>query len=157
MRFLNFSSRNRKEILRDPLSLVFGIGFPVIMLALFSVLSNSIQGMPKEIFSISNFAPDMVVFGLSFITLFLGTLMANDRKSSFLARLFSSPLKERLCLGIPVPNGNNGYFAGYCMLYCIINFRLRIYTKDFPCTCCYYSSKSFVHFIRSVTWNFLFT
>ena len=66
MRFLNFSSRNRKEILRDPLSLVFGIGFPVIMLALFSVLSNSIQGMPKEIFSISNFAPDMVVFGLSF-------------------------------------------------------------------------------------------
>ena len=63
MRFLNFSSRNRKEILRDPLSLVFGIGFPVIMLALFSVLSNSIQGMPKEIFSISNFAPDMVVFG----------------------------------------------------------------------------------------------
>ena len=95
MRFLNFSSRNRKEMLRDPLSLVFGIGFPVIMLALFSVLSNSIQGMPKEIFSISNFAPDMVVFGLSFITLFLGTLMANDRKSSFLTRLFSSPLKKR--------------------------------------------------------------
>ncbi|MCX8129543.1 MAG: ABC transporter permease [Clostridia bacterium] len=92
MRFLAFATRNRKEILRDPLNLVFGIGFPVILILLIALLKKSIQGMPAELFPIQSFAPGMAVFGLSFISLFLGVLIASDRSSSFLMRVFASPL-----------------------------------------------------------------
>lgn len=91
MSFVAFASRNRKEILRDPLSMIFGIGFPVVLILLISFMKQSIPGM-SDIFAIENFAPGMAVFGLSFIALFSGMLMAGDRSSSYLMRLFSSPL-----------------------------------------------------------------
>jgi len=92
MRFLAFAERNRKEIMRDPLSLAFGIGFPVILILLISFMKQSIKGMPAELFAIDSFAPGMAVFGLSFITLFVGMLITNDRSNSFLMRVFASPL-----------------------------------------------------------------
>lgn len=92
MRLLAFSGRNSKEILRDPLSLVFGIGFPVILILLISLMKRSLDDMPVEVFGIESFAPGMAVFGLSFLALFLGMLISNDRNSSFLMRLFASPL-----------------------------------------------------------------
>ncbi|GAB6926220.1 ABC transporter permease [Paenibacillus sp. JCM 10914] len=87
-----FGVRNRKEILRDPLSMVFGLGFPVVLILLLTFMKQSIPGM-SEIFAIENFAPGMAVFGLSFIALFTGMLIAGDRSSSYLMRLFASPLK----------------------------------------------------------------
>jgi ABC-2 type transport system permease protein len=92
MNFMAFAARNRKEITRDPLSMVFGIGFPVVLILMISFMKQSIKDMPSALFSIESFAPGMAVFGLSFISLFLGMLIATDRNSSFLMRLFSSPL-----------------------------------------------------------------
>lgn len=92
MKAMAFARRNGKEILRDPLSMVFGIGFPVVLLLMISLMKRSIQDMPAEMFRIDTFAPGMAVFGLSFLSLFLGMLIANDRNSSFLTRLFASPL-----------------------------------------------------------------
>lgn len=92
MKMLAFAARNRKELLRDPLSLVFGIGFPVVLVALISLMNRSIPGM-ADVFEIENFAPGMAVFGMSFLSLFLGLLLANDRGSSFLTRLFASPMR----------------------------------------------------------------
>lgn len=92
MKCLAFADRNRKEFLRDPLTLIFGIGFPVILILLIALMKNSIQGMPDELFPMESFAPGMAVFGLSFLSLFLGTLISNDRNSSFLMRIFASPL-----------------------------------------------------------------
>ncbi len=92
MKYTAFSSRNAKEIIRDPLSILFGIGFPVILILLMQLMKASIKDMPPEMFQVADFAPGMAVFGLSFITLFLGLLIANDRNSSFLMRLFASPM-----------------------------------------------------------------
>lgn len=104
MRVLSFASRNRKEILRDPLSILFGVGFPVALMIGISMLMKSVKGMPADIFGIDKFAPSMVVFGFSFLSMFLGMLMANDRGSSFLARLFSTPLKSgEYILGYSLP------------------------------------------------------
>ena len=50
MRMLSFANRNRKEILRDPLSLIFGIGFPLILLLLMTWLKKSLPDMPTELF-----------------------------------------------------------------------------------------------------------
>jgi ABC-2 type transport system permease protein len=89
MKILAFSSRNRKEILRDPLSLVFCVGVPLVMLIILSFMQ---QNMPIEVYTIKNLAPGLAVFSFSFISLFSGMLIAKDRISSFLTRLFTSPM-----------------------------------------------------------------
>lgn len=91
MRYLVFSSRNQKEIIRDPLNIMFGIGFPIIILFIFSAIQKNIPD--NNVFNIDTLAPGVAVFGLSFISLFSGILIAKDRTSSFLMRLFASPLR----------------------------------------------------------------
>ncbi len=89
MKLLTFANRNLKEILRDPLNLAFGIGFPAVVLLLLSAIQANI---PVSLFEIDSLAPGITVFGLSFITLFSATLLAKDRESAFLQRLYTSPL-----------------------------------------------------------------
>ena len=90
MRMLTFAKRNAKEILRDPLNLGFGLGFPLVLLMLLSALQRNI---PVSLFEINTLTPGITVFGLSFMTLFSATLVAKDRESAFLQRLYTTPLK----------------------------------------------------------------
>lgn len=90
MRIFTFAKRNVMEILRDPLNLCFGLGFPLVLLVLLSTLQKNI---PVSLFEIDTLTPGITVFGLSFITLFSATLVAKDRESAFLQRLYTTPLK----------------------------------------------------------------
>jgi len=89
MRMITFAKRCAKEILRDPLNLGFGLGFPLILLVLLSSLQRSI---PVPLFEIDTLTPGITVFGLSFMTLFSATLVAKDRESALLQRLYTTPL-----------------------------------------------------------------
>ena len=89
MRLRAFSGRTMKEILRDPLNLGFGIGFPVILLLLLSAIQANI---PVSLFEIQRLAPGIAVFGLAFLTLFSATLVARDREIAFLSRLYTTPM-----------------------------------------------------------------
>ena len=89
MRLLTFAKRNLKEIIRDPLNLSFLFGFPIVLLLLLTAIQANI---PVEMFAIAHLAPGIAVFGLSFMTLFSATLIAKDRKSSFLHRLYTTPM-----------------------------------------------------------------
>lgn len=89
MKSFILAARNGKEILRDPLNLAFGIGFPLIILFLLSAIQANI---PVSLFVIDKLIPGIAVFGLSFISLFSGMLLAKDRSTSFLMRLFTAPL-----------------------------------------------------------------
>lgn len=89
MRMLPFAKRCAKEILRDPLTLGFGLGFPLVLLLLLSSLQANI---PVSLFEIDTLTPGITVFGLSFMTLFSATLVAKDRESAFLQRLYTTPL-----------------------------------------------------------------
>ena len=105
MRTLAFASRNTKEITRDIIPLFFGILFPLILLILLSAINNAI---PKEaemnLFRIQNLAPGISVFGLSFVALFSSLLISKDRSSSFIIRLFTSPVKaHEFILGYTLP------------------------------------------------------
>ena len=91
MRTLTFGKRCAKEILRDPLNLFFGLGFPIVLLLLLSAIQANI---PVSLFEIKSLAPGITVFGLSFMTLFSATLVARDRESALLQRLYTSPLKS---------------------------------------------------------------
>ena len=89
MRAMTFARRTAKEILRDPLTLFFGLGFPVVLLLLLSAIQANI---PVPMFEIQTLAPGMTVFGLSFITLFSATLISKDRESALLQRLYATPM-----------------------------------------------------------------
>ena len=90
MRGLIFARRVTKEILRDPLALVFGIGFPVVLLLMLYAIE---QNVPVEMFALSELTPGIAVFGLSFLALFSAQLIARDRTTSVLARLFTTPMR----------------------------------------------------------------
>jgi len=89
MRMLAFARRCAKEILRDPINLGFGLGFPLVLLLLLSSLQGNI---PVPLFEIHTLTPGITVFGLSFMTLFSATLVAKDRESALLQRLYTTPL-----------------------------------------------------------------
>lgn len=91
MKMTAFALRNSKEILRDKLNIAFGIGFPIVLLLLLSAIQANI---PVELFVIDHLTPGISVFGLSFISLFSGMLIAKDRTSSFMLRLYISPMKS---------------------------------------------------------------
>ena len=89
MRMMTFAKRCTKEILRDPINLCFGLGFPLVLLLLLSAMQENI---PVSLFEIDILTPGITVFGLSFMTLFSATLIAKDRESAFLQRLYTTPL-----------------------------------------------------------------
>jgi ABC-2 type transport system permease protein len=89
MRFSFLASCNRKEIMRDPLTEVLGIALPLVMIIFFTILQKN---APLEIFKIKNLTPGIIVFGFSFLTMFSGGLLIHDKGSSFLVRLFASPM-----------------------------------------------------------------
>ena len=89
MRMLTFARRCAKEILRDPINLGFGLGFPLVLLVLLSAMQANI---PVSLFEIDTLTPGITVFGLSFMTLFSATLVAKDKESALLQRLYTTPL-----------------------------------------------------------------
>ena len=89
MKIRIFAQRNAKEILRDPINLSFGLGFPLVILLLMSAIQASI---PVSLFEIEHLAPGISVFGLSFMTLFSASLISKDRTSSLFQRLYTTPM-----------------------------------------------------------------
>lgn len=87
MKTLVFAKRNLKELIRDPISLIFSIGLPLFLIVIFQQFN-----IPSDVYKIENFGPSIIIFSYSFISLFTGLLVAKDRTTSFLTRLFSSPL-----------------------------------------------------------------
>lgn len=101
MKITSFAIRNAKEMIRDKLNLAFGIAFPVVLLLMLTLIQSNI---PVSIFEIKKLAPGVAVFGLSFVSLFLGMIIAKDRTSSFMLRLFSSPMTAKdYILGYTLP------------------------------------------------------
>ena len=101
MKMLILAGRNTKEILRDPLNLAFGLGFPLVLLFLLSAIQANV---PVPLFKPQQLAPGIAVFGLSFLTLFSATLIARDRGSSLLRRLYTTPLAPTdFILGYTLP------------------------------------------------------
>lgn len=101
MKAIYFAKRNFKEVFRDPLSLLLGVLLPVMLILLFTTISKN---APIEVFKPVNIVPGITIFGFTFTTMFLGLLMAKDKSSSFLTRLFVSPLSAMdFLVGYAIP------------------------------------------------------
>ena len=115
MKMLTFSSRVAKEILRDPLTLAFGLGFPIVLLLLMTAIQANI---PVEIFALESLTPGIAVFGLSFMTLFSATIVAKDRSGSLLLRLYTTPICGGFHRGIYRTSSAHSCFAVRRLLSC---------------------------------------
>lgn len=101
MRTLTFAKRNLKEMVRDPINLIFLFGFSIVLMLLLSAIQANI---PVPLFEIGHLSPGIVVFGLSFVTLFSATVISKDRASSFMHRLYTTPMKPvDFILGYTLP------------------------------------------------------
>ena len=92
-KILAFTSRNIKEMLRDPLSYIFCLGFPIVMLLIMSVINSSIppeSGM--TVFRIDKLCGGIAVFGLTFVMLFTALSVSKDRSGAFLVRMYATPM-----------------------------------------------------------------
>ena len=112
MRMMTFAGRNAKEILRDPLNLCFGLGFPLVLIFLLSAIQANI---PVSLFEIQSLTPGITIFGLSFMTLFSAMIVSKDRSSSLLQRLYTTPLTAaEFILGYILP------FVPIALAQCVI-------------------------------------
>ena len=93
MKSLIFAGRTIKEILRDPLSYIFCLGFPMVMLVLMSIIDQSIPAQANmTVFHIENLGPGIAYFGLTFVMLFSSIQVSKDRSTALLMRLYASPM-----------------------------------------------------------------
>ena len=104
-RLTTFAIRNTKEILRDPLNIFFGLGFPLVLILLLSIIQANIPAEAKmTLFEMKHLAPGIAVFGLSFMSLFSGTIIAKDRGTALLQRLYTTPMTPAdFILGYTLP------------------------------------------------------
>lgn len=144
MRAIVFAKRNLKEILREPLSLIFNFAFPIVMLFLFYcfIIGKDKATIEKTMpmFLPDNIVPSIVIFGFSFLTLFTGMLVAKDRSTAFAIRLKASPLTPfELFMGYFIPMIIIAYiqmfvvyFAGFIfslmteVTFNLLNFRILL-------------------------------
>ena len=90
-----FSDRNRKEILRDPLSYIFCLAFPLVMLIIMTIVDSSIPKEAATVFHIDSLCAGVAVFGQTFIMLFTSLTVSKDRSGSFLVRMYASPMTSK--------------------------------------------------------------
>lgn len=102
MKILAFGARCRKELLRDPVSLLFSVGLPAALLVMMHLIQQSVQG-GIVIFELPRFTPGMALFSLAFLSMFTAMLLSGDRDSAYLTRLYASPMTA------------SDFLLGYCL------------------------------------------
>ena len=124
MRCAAFGVRTAKEIIRDPLSVTFGLGFPIVLLLLLSAIQAN---LPVSLFEIESLAPGIAVFGLAFMTLFSATLIVKDRESSFMSRLLTTPLTSvDFMIGYTLPIFPIAVLQGVCCYAVAVILGLKV-------------------------------
>lgn len=123
-----FLKRNLLEMIRDPLIYIFALAFPILMVLLFFLINHFTGGSTMQ-FEARNLLPGMVMFSYLFVMLLLSLLVSKDRMTSFLRRLYVSPMKNveflsgYLILGLLI-----GILQSILLLF--VGFLLSVFTKE---------------------------
>jgi len=91
MKFYSLANRNMKEVYRDPISTLLGLAMPIALLILFSSIYTKSK---LDMFSPQKLTPGIIVFSFAFLIMFSAILLAKDKQSAFLIRLYTTPLKS---------------------------------------------------------------
>ena len=152
-RMLTFLNRNIKEMSRDPLVYVFCLGFPLVMLILFSVI-NQYTGDNTPMFDSLALIPGVMMFSFTFVMLHMSLLVSKDKSSVLLKRLYTSPMKpHEFVLGYAII----GIIIGLVQALCTIIFGFFI--SLISCTFGYNASGGAkgvgIATTRAVVWSFV--
>ena len=107
MKTLTFMKRNLKEMTRDPLIYIFCAGFPIFMVLIFQIILKYTGGN-TPIFEVKSLIPGIMMFSYSMLMLIAALLISKDKTSSFLKRLYTSPMKS------------HNYIIGYFVPFMIV-------------------------------------
>jgi len=107
MKTLTFMKRNLKEMTRDPLIYIFCAGFPIFMVLMFQMILKY-TGENTPIFEVKSLIPGIMMFSYSMLMLIAALLISKDKTSSFLKRLYTSPMKS------------HNYIIGYFVPFMIV-------------------------------------
>lgn len=96
-RTLIFAKRNLKEIMLSPVTIGFGIMMPLAILVIMQIIVKAIGANADltPMFKIDKFICGSLIFAASFLSMIMSMIISQDRGQSFLARLYSSPMKAR--------------------------------------------------------------
>lgn len=98
------TSRNLKEITRDPLSLGIAVALPVVLLLTLQALG----GDETPYLTPTLLTPGVVLFGLVMVMFASAMILARDRETALLSRLLTTPLR------------GSEFVAGYSTPYLIV-------------------------------------
>lgn len=90
MRSSQLVKRNLREIWRDPLSLGIGIVLPVVLL----LVLQSIGGDDVPFMTPTLLTPGVTLFGFVMLMFASAMILAKDRETALLSRLFTTPLRS---------------------------------------------------------------
>ena len=123
-----FLKRNLLEMIRDPLIYIFAMAFPILMILLFFLINHFTGGSTVQ-FEARNLLPGMVMFSYLFVMLLLSLLVSKDRTTSFLRRLYVSPMKNvEFLLGYLILGILIGILQSILLLF--FGFLLSVFTKE---------------------------
>ncbi len=92
MNFKGLLKRNLIESMRDPVTILLALCFPVFLLILFFAIDKSVD-MDILTFSPAELTPGVVVFGYSMLMMTEGNLICADRTSSLFSRFRTLPMR----------------------------------------------------------------
>lgn len=133
-KIFSLTKRNMKEMLRDPLSLVFCLIFPLVMLILMQIIFANFENTPIN-FNIQSYASGICVFGYTFIGMFVSLQIAGDKNTSFIKRLNIAPINKFtyyssfVCSALPLAVAQTTLFMLVALIFKFpfnINFLLTI-------------------------------
>lgn len=116
------TKRNLKEMLRDPLSIVFCLVFPIVMLVLMQSIFLNFDNIPAN-FQIQNYASGICVFGYAFIGMFVALQITSDKNTSFIRRLNIAPTSKLtyfssyLCSALPLAMAQTLLFFAIALIF----------------------------------------
>lgn len=130
MKCLILAERNRKELLRDPVSWIFAVALPLVILTVMQIILNSlgeetVQFVPM--FAIERFTGGTLIFAFAFLTMLCSMILSKDRSSAFLSRLFASPLRAHdYIIGYTLPAGSIALLQTVCTFLLAVCFGLTV-------------------------------
>lgn len=107
MSFFPFARRTYKEFLRDPVSMIFGAAFPVILMIVLQIICKNLTNEGMEIASVYQIDKMMIgisIYSFSFTSFYAGIRVSKDKNDYYIQRFYSTNMElDDYILGYVAP------------------------------------------------------
>ncbi len=94
--FFPFAKRTYRELLRDPVSLIFGLAFPLILMVVLQIICKNVYTSGSDVlecYEIDKLMIGISVYSFSFTSFYAGIRVSKDKNEGYIQRFYSSRLK----------------------------------------------------------------